>query len=383
MFSCHALKFPVTLLLLAILPALVTGCKRSDQEPKPVTVGAVLPLTGPIAQYGEYMRQGIQLAYEDAVKEGAIDAARVKLAIEDGAADPARSVTAFQKLIATETLVAVIPATSAVTLAMKPIANRKQVVMINASAISTEIEDADDHVFSVLPSAKFEGGFLAEHAVSTNHRQAAVIYRNDPSGVAFRDAFKRRLEELGGKVVFEDAHTPNTTDFRPYLDRLARGPSIDVVFVASFGPEVAAFVRQVAERNMALNVIAYTTFNSPKVLEIAGDAAEGVEFSAPAFDAASNEPIVATLREAVRDRFNQSEVNYYIASHYDAAMLLFRAIGDGSTTGEQIRRHIASLKAFNGISGHIKFIDKGASTIPFRMYTVRNGQFAPLQGDAP
>jgi len=363
-YSCLAALF----LLFAI------GCGKKGIEEK--KIGAVLPLTGSIAQYGKYMQQGLELALDDAINKGLIKPNEIKLVVEDGEANPAKSVDAFMKLVNVDKIIGVIPATSGVILAIKPIANEKKVVLLNASAISTQIEDSSDYCFSVLPNASVEGKFLAEFSYNTlSKRNAGVLYRNDPSGKSFHENFVQKFRELGGTIVYEEAHQPELNDFRSHISQIHSIKFLDLLFVASFGPEVATYVRQATELGLKTQVITYETFNSPKVLEIAGTSANGVLFCANNFDPNSNDPIINELKEKVLKKFNQSEVNYYIASHYDAMMLLITAIANNNQTGESIRNYLKSLRVYNGMTGQIQFDKNGGATIPLSIYTVRNNKF--------
>lgn len=365
----------VAIILFAVAAWLLT---RPPGPDTPVVIGSVFPLSGPAAQYGRYMREGTELALDDAISQGLVKPSQVRLVFEDGQADPAKSVTAFRKLLDVDHPVAVALATSGVILAIKPIANQSHVVILNGSAISPEIEDADDYSFSFLPDARIEGAFLADFAVKTGRKEVGIIYRNDASGIAFRDAFKARLQSLGSSLVYEDAHRPGENDFRPYLPKIAGRQELDALFIASFGPEAAAFVKQAREQGVHTPLLAYTTFYSPKVLEIAGSAANGVCFSAPMFDPASSQPSVDELRGKIEHKYGHREVNYYHAVHYDATMIVLHAIAAGARDGEAVRSYLAMLKEYDGKSGHITFGPNGSADVPLRMYTVINGAFVPL-----
>jgi branched-chain amino acid transport system substrate-binding protein len=206
-----------------------------------------------------------------------------------------------------------------------------------------------------------------------------VLYRNDASGNAFRNVFKQQFVAKGGALVYEDAHQPNEADFRSFINKISSIPDMDVLFVASFGPEVATYLKQANELGVKKQVISHTTFYSPKVLEIAGPSANGVLFSAPAFDATSNDPNAADLRNKVLAKYGQKEINYYVASHYDAMMLLLTAISKGNRDGESLRRYLSTLNSYQGKSGEIKFGPNGTCTIPLKIYTVVDGNFVPYQ----
>lgn len=354
------------------------GCAKKDG--KEIRIGAILPLTGDYAMYGKYDLQGIELALEDAMNKGTIPKGGIKLFVEDGQTDPAKGTAAFLKLVNANNVSAVIAVTSGVVLAIKPIANQKKVVLINASAISTEIEDADDYCFSVIPSAEVEGSFLAEFAFKKlDKRNAGILYRNDQSGISFKNIFARCFTKLGGKVVYEEPHMPEERDFRTCITKISDVKEIDVLFMASFGPEVALYLRQAKELGISKQVLTYTPFYSPKVLEIGGTAVNGVFFTVPNFDPNSSEPIIEELKRKVLEKYNQPEVNYYIASHYDAMSLLIDAIKHGNNNSESICQYIRTLPSLSGITGDIEFNKNGAAYIPMKIFTVKDLKFVEFE----
>lgn len=362
--------------IMASLMVFSFGCVKKEKDV--VQIGAVFPITGNIAQFGNYWKQGLELALDDAINQGIVKKDNIKLIIEDAQADPRKSVDAFKKLVEIDKVVACITATSGVTLALKPIANQNEVVLINASAISTEIEDAQDYLFSVIPNARYSGYFLAETAFNKlGKRNAGILYRNDPSGKSFYDNFSKRFSELGGNIVFVDTHEPNATDYRTNIAKIKNVKSMDVIFVASWGTDVAYYLRQAKELGAHTQVLAYETFYTPKVLEIAGSSANGVIFSAPEFNAWIREPRLEEFREKVMKKYNQKEINYHIAGHYDAMMLILYTISKGNTTGETIRNCLSGMKSFRGVTGDIRFDSNGGAQVPLSLFTVRNEKFMP------
>jgi branched-chain amino acid transport system substrate-binding protein len=367
-----------TLCLILIIGLIISlgmlGCEKKEKDV--IKIGAVLPLTGNIAQFGNYWKQGLELALDDAIIQGIVSKDKIKLVIEDAQADPRKSVDAFKKLVDIDKILACITATSGVTLAIKPIANQNKVVLMNASAISTEIEDAPDYVFSVIPNARYTGYFLAETAFNKlGKRNAGILYRDDPSGKSFYDNFSKRFRELGGNIVFVDTHEPNATDFRTNIAKIKNVNKMDVLFMASWGTDDAYYLRQAKELGVHTQVLAYETFYTPKVLEIAGSAANGVIFSAPEFNAWIEEPRLKEFREKILKKYDQKEINYHIAGHYDAMMLLIKAVSNGNYTGEAIKDYLRNIKEYNGITGLIEFDENGGASIPLTLYTVRDNRF--------
>ena len=358
---------------------LFVGCNQSKNNA--IKIGAVIPLTGTYGAYGVYMQQGMELALNNAIKKGLIKTGEVELVFEDSQADPRKAVDAFKKLIYSDKVTACIPATSGVTLAMKPIANQDDIILVNATAISPEIEDASDYVYSTIPNAEFEGHFLANYAFTElNKRNAAIIYRNDASGASFYNSIKKKFTELGGQVLYHDSHQPNNENFDIFLNKIQNNIDIDVVFIMSFGPEVANFVKQAKEKNINKQFLTYETFHSPTTLEIAKNAANGVIFCSPEFDADSDSPLITTLKQEIYNTYNgQEEFNYFIAAHYDAIGIILKAISKGNKTPQKIKEYFDEMPPYDGITGNIEFSEHGSAIVPLVVYEVRDNKFEIIQ----
>src|SRR3972149_4323699 len=59
--------------------------------------GALMPVTGPIPQYGEYFIRGSQLALEDLEKSGWIGGKKIRIILEEGKAGPKISLAAMKQ----------------------------------------------------------------------------------------------------------------------------------------------------------------------------------------------------------------------------------------------------------------------------------------------
>jgi len=358
------------------------GCnqKQSEEETKKqiVTIGALLPLTGKFATYGNYMKQGLEVAYDDAVKNKTIDPAYVKLAIEDVKIDPKLAINAYMKLKSTTNLVAVFPVTSACTLAIKPLSNKDKIVMINTTAISASIEDSDDYSYSVLSDAKLISKYLVKFANKLGKKKAAVVYRDDASGLSIKDEFTKQFGEVGGKIVLVEANKPSSFEFKNTIAKL-KTTDADMVIVASFGTETAKYLNQAKELNYSNQVMTYETFYSQKALDEAKGNAEGIIFPIPEFDVNAKGGSVEELRKKIKDKYGSDKMVFYTASMYDGLGLVFSAIEQKNYTSVQIREYLDNLKSYDGITGEMKFREDGGIDTKLIETTVKNSKFIKIR----
>ena len=99
------------------------GFAQAQEEFK---YGAVMPVTGPIPQHGEYFIRGSQLALEDIEKSGWIEGKKIRISLEDGKNDPKLSLAAMNKLISIDKVPIVETVGSPVMLALGPVAQGEQ-----------------------------------------------------------------------------------------------------------------------------------------------------------------------------------------------------------------------------------------------------------------
>lgn len=348
---------------------------NNDNKFETTKIGAVLPLTGKAAQYGVYFKQGSELAILDAIEEGLVTPDEIQLIIEDGKGDASTSLSAFRKLVQTDNISSCMVDLSNVILAIKPIANKNAVVCINSSSFSSDIEDSDDFMFSILPNAKQYGDYIGNYCYTDlKYRKAGIVYRNDPMGVSFNENFKNAFSSLGGSIVFSESHATGETDYKTIIQKIRKN-SVDMVFLGSYGPEIASFARQCKEADYQVQIVTYQGFFIQSALDAAGDAANGIICLASSFNPTSNEPNIIKLRNKLKAKYNSNDLNYYLAAHYDGTKILLEAIANGNKTGEEIRNYIKKTKTFNGLTGEISFDKNGLATIPLKPYKVLNGEF--------
>src|ERR1044071_336663 len=76
-----------------------SGAWAQASYPDPFKIGAILNLTGPTAGQGADFRAGLELAAQQWNAKGGIGGSKIEFVFEDHAAQPAKAVTAAQKLI--------------------------------------------------------------------------------------------------------------------------------------------------------------------------------------------------------------------------------------------------------------------------------------------
>lgn len=358
--------------LLGVL-LLLAACAAPPADP--FTIGAIEDLTKQSAIHGNNARSGIELAVQHINEQGGIGGRPLKVLFEDEQCDPKMAVAATRKLVQAGVPVILGPTCSSSALAIAPITEEAGIVLLASVPSTPHLREAGGSVFRNRAAGDADGKKMAEFASEElDAMTAGVIYVNLDNGIGYKNAFEKRFEDLGGTIVLSLPIELDQTDFRTELLKVKdEGP--DVLFIASQTGHLV--VKQAGEIGIESHLIGPITMETPEMLSVAGDAAEGIYYSHPAFDPLSGEEIVQEFQQEYLDAYGKmAEIR--AAESYDAVMLIADAMRECATRADCIRDHLYGVANYTGVSGKTTFDEYGEVDKPLVIKTVRNGEFVAL-----
>ena len=277
------------------------SCSQSKKEE--IKIGAILPLTGDMAQYGESLKKGMDLAIENINKQGGINNLLLKVIYEDGQGISKTSVNAFNKIISAEKVPLVIGCMfSAPTLSITPIAEKEKIVLLSPTASSIELTSSGDYIFRIYPSDTYDGFFLANYTYhNLNIRKVSIIYERVSSITAVSEIFKYNFENYGGEIVSFEGYNSETNNFRSILKKISDDNPELIFFPGNLNNMVKILI-QSKELNINKKFLTISTFYDNKVLELAGNAAENVMFSSPMFDITDTSEQIIIIKKLYHEK---------------------------------------------------------------------------------
>jgi branched-chain amino acid transport system substrate-binding protein len=352
----------------------VLAVTQTKKESVQMKIGALLALTGSGANYGKSLQQGIELAREEINQKGGINGIPLSIIYEDSQGDAKTGINAFNKLVSINKVPVVIGSISSVILSVAPIADEKQVILLNSSAISPKICDqAKDFLFSIMVSGAQEARFMAQDYVKQyKNKPIAVLYSNNSSGIDTRDTFVRELKSVGGQIAIEEAYELGATDFKTQLAKLRNSKAKFGYLIAFSSREFAAILKQSKEMALGIQWYSYSGFETKETLEFASNAAEGVIYSYP--DYSSQKDLMENFQKKYQERYG-SWADIYTVTSYDGVNMLAKIISTYGTTPPQIQNGLRQAGAYKGIFGDIQFHDNQCVTKLLIWKTVKNGQY--------
>jgi branched-chain amino acid transport system substrate-binding protein len=207
-------------------------------------------------------------------------------------------------------------------------------------------------------------------------KTVAVIYGNNDFGKGGRDVFMKAIEPLGIKVVADISTDPGQLDFSGAVLR-AKQANADVLFAYSNEEESARLLRELRKQGYDKPVVGETVLTSQKVIELAGDAANGaVAHVGLTADAPS--PTIKSFTERFQKEYNYKPDHNGLKGY--TGMFILKAVTekvgkvDPKAFANAMRGIRLSVKDYPGILMDVSFDNKGDLDRESFMTKVVNGR---------
>lgn len=369
---------------LVVVASMLAAVFARAEEPT-VKIGAIEDLTGPTARYGIAIKSGFELAADEInAKGGILGGRKIEFLVEDAAGQKDQAVNAAKKLLARDRVVALLgPTLSNEMFAAGPVAVEREVPIIGTSVTAAGITDMGKWIFRTsLPEGDVVPEALRTVIRVYGVKKVALMYANDDAfSKSGFDVFKKAAQDAGLEIADIESFSQKDTDFSPQLTKI-KALDVDALLVSALVEPASGVVLQARQLGMTLPILGGNGFNSPKLVEIAGRAAEDVLVGSPWF-VEKDQPENIAFVTAFRARYHQ-DPDQFAAQAYDTMFILAEALNRAGDTDPN-KLHDALLATdHDGIMGPFQFTDhrdpasaKGVVTL-----VVKDGRFQILK-DSP
>lgn len=320
-----------------------------------IKVGVILPLTGSGAIYGNDLKRGIDLAYQQSpLKE------EIELIYEDDAADVTKGINALNSLSFRGVDIIIGGIMSNVANGLLPIVNNKHILLLSPKATDVGLSRENDYFFRIWPTDDVDGKYAASYIVdSLRLKRIAILYDNGTYGVGINREFKNNLTSKKVEVVFDEGFTNGQTNFRTQIAKIKQ-TNPDVVFVPAYYKEVVLILKEMNELNCDFYVAGVSSYNEESVKKAAGKLQNKVFFTYPQYSVNSNNLQSKTFTELFRKHNVDREPNAFSAHGYDAFKIIEGCISRLQVRGENInsenlKYEMENMESFQGATGTMRF----------------------------
>jgi branched-chain amino acid transport system substrate-binding protein len=314
-------------------------------------------------------------------KEGGLLGKKVELVTYDDRADAKDAVALAQKLIQQDKVVGLVAGSySMPTRAVAPLFQDEGIPLVAAYAIHPDVTKAGDFNFRNGFLGAVEGRGAAYTAVELlKAKKIALLTSDNDFGRTLAEGFNEYIAKFAkgkAEVVIALTYPMSEKDFKPYLSKI-KEVNPDVIFASGYYFQTGPVLKQARELGMKSQIIGEEGADSPKTVEIAGDAAEGFVIVTN-LNRDDKRPFVQEFLKEYESRF-KIQPDMVGASAYDAFMIICDGIKRAkSTTGKAMREAIAATKDYDGLTGVIKGFNKGEVVKEVQVQQVKGGRFRYL-----
>ena len=367
-------------------------------------IGVLLPLSGEVGQYGERALRGIELALS-AIRERHPGMMALSLVVRDSQQVGVTPQEMLRSMVNEAHVICVVgPLLSQEALDLAPIADALQVPLVSPYAPDGDFPALSTYTFRNSMTDGQQARMLAEYAVNTRAlRRFAVLYPDEPYGVAFKDRFVEHVVQLGGEVAAVVPYPPDANDFSPQIRRLGgiddtalrdirvglerltadprdsrlRPPLFDAIFIPGYYDKVGLIAPALAFYNITgVQLLGTDGWNRPEIVEIGERFVEGAVF-VDGFFSASTAPLIQEFVGRYRQRYLEMP-DLFAAQAYDAMWMIAQTLLEGAETRFQVRDQLLRIQNLAGVSGMITMHDNGDAQKGLYLLSVRDGQIIQL-----
>ncbi|MFC1573045.1 ABC transporter substrate-binding protein [Candidatus Eisenbacteria bacterium] len=363
-------------------PLEFTGPGREKPEPNvdSVVIGLLAPLKRSHEAYiGQPMLQAARLAIDEANAGGGYKGKPFKLVVRNdtglwGAS--ANEIVTFSYVDSAWAVIGTVDGANthiAIRVALKT-----ELPVINvADTDPTLVETKIPWIFRNIADDRQMAYTIAYHVYRERNFKRVAILRADNRygrfGVGeFRSGSVRLKHPPPMEVNYEIAYNHVNPDFSIQMKRLKRVKP-DAVVLWADAEAGGHLVRRMRAEGLDVPIFACDRVLSPRFLEVAGPAAEGVVAAVP-FNPEADNPRLEQFRENFQSRYG-AEPGVYAAHAYDGAWMTIDAIRKGGLNRYRIRDALAEITSYQGVTGEIVMDNVYADRGPVTLATVRNGHW--------
>ena len=327
-----------------------------------IVIGLVAPLTGPVAAYGDQVKNGAQAAVDEINKNGGIKGEKIVLKLADDAGEPKQGVSAANQIVGEGIHFVVGPVTSGVAIPASEVFAENGVLMVTPTATAPELTarglanilrtcGRDDQQGAVA------GGYIAQHFKDA---KIAVLHDKTTYGQGLADETKKAMNAAGVTEAIYEGVTAGDKDFSALVAKMKEA-GVSLVYWGGLHTEAGLIMRQMKDQGLNAVMMSGDGIVSNELASIAGDAVDGTLMTfAP--DPRKN-PAAKDLVEKFRKAGFEPEA-YTLYSYAGVQVIAEAAKAASTTDATAVADAIKAKGPFKTAIGDLGFDAKGDITRP-------------------
>ncbi len=353
---------------------LFAGMASSSSFAKTVKVGVVLPMTGPIASFGQSAWKGMELA--QSLQPTVLNGRKIRLILLDNKGGKVGTANAVSRLIFKNKVSAILGAVaSGNTMSGGPIAEKAHVPMVTPASTNPLVTKGMKYISRVCFIDPFQGKVAAKYVYNNLHARTAAVVVDiaQDYSVGLAKFFIKAFKKLGGKIVAKTFIQTGDVDFSAQI-AVIKSHHPDVIYMPTYYQSLALFARQAKQFGLKQTIMAGDGASEEALIKVGGKAVNGLTFTNHFDPTATATPLGKKFVKLYRAKYNE-DPSAMAALGADAYFVVADAINRaGSTNRKKINTAIRTTKDFKGVTGVITLVN-GDPVKSAVIQKVENGKF--------
>jgi len=362
------------ILLIAIFTFNLTGYNTLGKNNE-IVLGAILPLSGPAADYGLDLQGSFNLAVDEINDQGGINGKNIRIIFEDGKASAKDALTAAQKLINIDNVDIIIGGiSSSETLGAAPYAEEQKVILLSPTSTNPEITYSGDYIFRTAPSDAHQGKIIAQVMINNNHKNIALLSAQDSDfSQGIRNVFVKEFNILNGNILIEEKYVSNDLDLKTQITKIQNINPEAIYIIADTTDSFNQILKQFKEFNIDKQLYTISAMLTEDILNKYGDYLDQTILASPKFDEDRQE-IIDFKNKLKNYNKNPFLPIFFHASVYDDIYIIKEAIEEcKSTNTDCIKKELYSIKNRNGLLPNLSIDKYGDAVLEYNLKIIENG----------
>ena len=342
-----------------------------------IKIANIVEMSGAGATSGTNFKNGVELAVKEINAAGGILGKKIRTTTADTQSNAGVAKGLTQKAVDDEVFAIFGPVYSGSIMVSMAESRRAEIPNFTGGEAASITEQGNPYVFRTSFTQATAMPKVARYiSKQAKLKSIAVIYVNNDFGKGGLDMIKKALMSSPTKIVTEISTEPSQIDFSAAVLR-AKQSNAEGLFVYSNEEESARLLRELRKQGWSKPVIGETTLTGQKVIELAGDAANGA-IAHVGLTVDAPQPAIRAFRAKFEKEYK------YVSDHngmkgYSGVYVLKAAIekvGKLDRKAVAVALHTITVKAADqpGVLMDVSFDSKGDLDRESFMVEVKNGK---------
>ena len=338
-----------------------------------VSVGVILPLTGPLAPLGEGTKNGMDLAIE------VENEPKVKVIYKDATEVVATADTVAKELTETEKVNCIVgPLLTEQANIVRQTAMVQRVPMI--SLAKGNVFETGDMVFRFGATSNSQMDTLLDAASNTaGITRFGLVYPETPLGVEYANSFKKYISAKGLQLIYEATYAGSDKQKMQIVADEIDKLQIGGLFIPDSIDGAREFLSLLSESTRdRVRAMGPATWDAPQQIAQSQAMFNHAIFISPFFVGSTN-PLVAKFIDRYKKKYGKAP-DFLAAQGFDAMTMVIGAARQVMSSGQPFDLAMKGIEAYDGLTGTMHVDTSGEVSRAYSVLEVKDGRLQAIRG---